>query len=71
MFSVMFIIVFGAIGLVVFWTATLAGVFQRKIKQNGLTGYSQWVKRMVDSGELVVVTEKDGEEGEEQSAAAE
>ena len=62
---------FGAIGLVVFWTATLAGVFQSKIKQNGLTVYFQGVKRMVDSGELVVVTEKDGEEGEEQSAAAE
>jgi hypothetical protein len=32
LYSVMFIIVFGAIGLVVFLTATRAGVFQRKIK---------------------------------------
>jgi hypothetical protein len=28
-------------------------------------------KCMVDSGDLVVVTEKEGEEGEKQSAAAE
>jgi hypothetical protein len=32
LYSVMLIIVFGAIGLVVFLTATCAGVFQRKIK---------------------------------------
>jgi hypothetical protein len=32
LYSVMFIIVFGAIGLVVFLTATRAAVLQRKIK---------------------------------------
>lgn len=74
LFSVTMILVFGTVGVLIFMTAARAGVFQRKIKQNGLAVYSQGVKRMVDAGELVVVKEKEDEESDEsepQSGAAE
>ena len=64
LFSVTMILIIGTVGVLVFMTATRSGVFQRKIKQNGLAVYSQGVKRMVDAGELVVVEEKEGEEAE-------
>ena len=64
LFSVTMILVIGTVGVLVFMTAARSGVFQRKIKQNGLAVYSQGVKRMVDSGELVFVKEKESEEGE-------
>ena len=65
LFSVTFIIAFGAIGILVFLAATRTGVFQTKIKQRGLSIYSQGVKRMIDSGDLVVITENQDEEDEE------
>ena len=59
------ILVAGVLGLITPLWAARAGVFQKRIRQNGLTVYNRGVRQLVEAGHLRVREPAGGEQWEE------
>ncbi len=49
---VLVILLAGVVAVVAFYTAVRAGVFQKRIRQNGLAVYNRGVQELVEQGHL-------------------